>query len=107
MKPITFSERVLKAALSIPAGRVATYGAINVAAGGAPVQARMITSILGRAAQKGAKNIPFHRIVYSDGKVWLDEKHKKERLALFKKEKIEVDAQGRVKNFADKVYNFT
>lgn len=101
----TFSERVLTIALSIPRGRVATYGAITRAAGGGARAAMSVTAILGKAHRQGAK-IPFHRIVYSDGRVWLDARHRAERLALYKKEGIAVDAKGRIKNFRDIVMQF-
>lgn len=96
----TFSERVVKIALSIPKGRVTTYGRIARAAGAGPMASQSITSILGKAYDNGEKKIPWHRIVYAGGKVWLDAKHKNERLALYKKEKIEVDPKtGKIKNF--------
>ena len=87
----TFSDRVLKLALSIPKGRVSTYGRIAKAAGAGPMASQSITSILYKAWLSGNKKIPWHRIVYADGKVWTDEKHKSERLKLYKKEKIKVD----------------
>lgn len=102
----TFSERVLKLALSIPKGRVTTYGRIAIASGGGAMASQSITSILGKAYEEGAKNIPFHRIVYADGRVWIDARHRKERMALYKKEKIEVDANNRIKNFRDKLFEF-
>lgn len=97
----TFSERVLQIALEIPKGKVTTYGRIARAAGGGTMASQSITNILGKAYEGGIKNIPFHRIVYADGKVWIDEKHKKERMALYKKEGIEIDEKGRIKNFRD------
>lgn len=97
---ITFSERVVKIALSIPKGRVTTYGRIARACGAGPMASQSITSILGKAYDAGEKNIPWHRIVYADGKVWIDYKHRKERLALYKKEKIEIDLKTmKIKNF--------
>jgi methylated-DNA-protein-cysteine methyltransferase related protein len=101
----TFSDRVVTAALSIPKGKVTTYGRIARAAGGGAMASQSITSILGKAWENGEKKIPFHRIVYADGKVWIDERHKKERLALYKKERIEIE-KGRVKNFRDLLYEF-
>lgn len=95
----TFSERVVEAAMLIPKGRVSTYGAIAKACGGGPARppggsgagggqaARSITAILAKAYEAGNKKIPFHRIVYSGGKVWLDNKYKTKRLELYKKEK--------------------
>lgn len=96
---ITFSERVIKIALSIPKGRVTTYGRIARAAGGGTMASQSITNILGKAWKNGEKNIPFHRIVYADGHIWVDDKHRKERLKLYKKEGIELDEKDRIKNF--------
>ena len=107
---LTFSERVLKIAMEIPKGRVTTYGAIARAAGAGPMAAQSITSILDKAVKKGReklqKRIPFHRIVYADGRVWVSRSMRKERLALYKKEGIELDAKDRIKNFADALIDF-
>lgn len=100
----TFSERVLKIALSIPPGRVTTYGRIARAAGGGPMASQSITSILGKAWDKGEKNIPWHRIVYADGRIWVDEKHRSERMKLYQKEGIVIDTNGRVANFHDLLF---
>lgn len=114
----TFSERVVELAMAIPKGRVTTYGRIARAAGAGPMASQSVTAILGKAYDKGMRNIPFHRIVYADGRVWIDSRHKKTRLALYKKEKIEIDppphkATGgqekghyRVKNFRDLLFEF-
>ncbi len=96
---LTFSERVVKIALSIPPGRVTTYGRIARAAGAGPMASQSITGILAKAWDNGAKNIPFHRIVYADGHIWVDAKHRKERLKRYKEEGIELDDKDRVKNF--------
>lgn len=96
---LTFSERVVKIALSIPAGRVTTYGRIARAAGAGPMASQSITGILARAWDNGVNNIPFHRIVYADGHIWVDAKHRKERLKLYKKEGIELDNKDRITNF--------
>lgn len=101
----TFSDRVLEAALAIPKGRVTTYGRLAKAAGAGAMASQSITSILGKAWKNGEKNIPFHRIVYADGRVWIDDKHKAKRLELYKKEKIEIE-KGRVKNFRDLLFDF-
>ena len=103
---ITFSERVIKIALSIPKGRVTTYGRIARAAGGGTMASQSITNILGKAWKNGEKNIPFHRIVYADGHIWVDDKHRKERLKLYKKEGIELDEKDRIKNFQSVLIEF-
>ena len=97
----TFSERVVDLALSIPPGKVMTYGLIARAAGGGPMASQSVTRILSKAFDQGEKRIPFHRIVYADGKVWLNQKHRKERLALYKKEGIELDKNDQIINFRE------
>jgi methylated-DNA-protein-cysteine methyltransferase related protein len=103
---LTFSERVVYLAQKIPPGSVSTYGDIAQAAGGGAMAAQSITAILGKAYDKGIKNIPFHRIVYADGRVWFDARYEKERRALYKKEKVELDERGRVKDFASRRFDF-
>lgn len=102
----TFSERVVELALSVPKGKVTTYGALSRAAGGGSMATQSITSVLSKALRAGEKGIPFHRIVYSDGRVWLDARHRKERMQLYKKEKIELDKRGYIVNFRDKLVEF-
>ena len=102
---ITFSERVVKLALSIPKGRVSTYGRIAKAAGAGPMASQSITNILAKAADGGVSSIPFHRIVYADGRVWLDSKYEAKRKALYKKEKIELEGD-KIKNFNKVVFEF-
>lgn len=99
-----FSKNVIRLALSIPSGRVTTYGILAVTAGGHPILAQMITHILSKAQDTSA--IPFHRIVYSNGKVWLDPKYKKERLSLYKKEGILLDKNNRIIDFEKILYTF-
>lgn len=97
----SFSEKVLIIALSIPEGRVTTYGRLAEAAGGAPILAQSITSILSKANKTGKYNIPYHRIVYSNGKVWIDEQNKKQRLVLYKREGIKLDENYKIINFKE------
>lgn len=102
-----FSVRVLEAALAIPKGRVTTYGRIARACGAGPMASQSITAILGKAYEAGEKRIPWHRIVYAGGKVWIDDKHRKERMALYKKEGIEVEPKtGKIKNFEDILFEY-
>ena len=100
-----FSKRVVKAVLSIPKGRVSTYGRISRACGGGGMAAQSITTILSKATKEGIK-IPFHRVVYADGKIWVDDARRKERLALYKKEGIEIDKNDRIKNFQKLLFEF-
>jgi len=102
----TFSDRVIALALSIPPGRVSTYGAIAKAAGGGGMAAQSITGILSKAWDNGEHKIPFHRIVYSDGRIWISDEYRKARMALYKKEGIHIDTDDRIVDFRDVLYEF-
>jgi methylated-DNA-protein-cysteine methyltransferase related protein len=97
----TFSDRVIEIALSIPKGRVTTYGRISRAAGGGAMSSQSITGILGKAYKEEGLDIPFHRIVYADGSIWVNQTHYKKRMKLYKEEKIEIDKNNKIKNFKD------
>jgi alkylated DNA nucleotide flippase Atl1 len=102
----SFSERVVEAVLTIPSGRVTTYGRLARACGAGPMASQSITSILGKAYQAGKTDIPFHRIVYADGSIWVNDEHRSERLKLYKKEGIEIEKGNKIKNFNDIVFEF-
>lgn len=102
----TFREKVVEIARAIPEGRVTTYGRISRAAGGGAQSARSVTNILSKARSGGEKNIPFHRIVYADGRIWVNESHRKDRMELYEKEGIEIDTKDRISNFADVLLEF-
>ena len=102
----TFSERVVEAALSIPEGRVTTYGRLARACGAGPMASQSITGILARAYQEGETKIPFHRIVYADGKIWVSDEYRTKRMKLYKAEHIEIDKNNKIKNFDDTVFDF-
>lgn len=61
---MTFTERTYKVVSSIPAGRVATYGLVALAAG-SPRAARAVGQILHFNPLPGI--IPCHRVVARDG----------------------------------------
>jgi methylated-DNA-protein-cysteine methyltransferase related protein len=102
--PGEFSKKVVKLALSIPPGRVTTYGLLAVSAGGHPMLAQMITHILGKSSE--AANIPWHRIVYSNGHVWMSPEYEKIRLKLYKQEGIKLDKNNKIIDFAKIIYYF-
>ncbi len=99
-----FSRKVVKLALQIPPGRVTTYGLLAAAAGGHPMMSRMITHILGKSTE--VDKIPFHRIVYSNGKIWFDPEHNKWRDKLYKEEGIKVDKNNKIIDFEKIIYTF-
>lgn len=97
----TFSEKVLALALRIPRGRVTTYGNLAHAAGGGAMASQSITAVLGKAYDKGAKGIPFHRIVYAGGRVWMNEEYRSTRMKQYKAEKIQIDDRDRIIDFGN------
>lgn len=103
-KSSNFSQKVIKLALTIPPGRVTTYGILCAAAGGHPMLSRMITHILSKSDQ--VDQVPFHRIVYSNGKIWFDPEHNKWRDQLYKQEGIKVDKNNKIINFENIIYIF-
>lgn len=96
-----FSKKVVAIAQAIPKGRVTTYGTIADLAGGGKMASRSISSILGKAYDSGITNIPFHRVVYSGGRVWMSSDYYARRKKLYKEEGIEIDERGYVKDFWD------
>ena len=103
--PGQFSLRVYELALSIPPGRVTTYGAIAKAAGGGAMASRSITSILSKAPNPRA--IPWHRIVYAGGKVWMSPEYEKLRNKLYKREGIKLNDRGYIIDFDEIFYDFS
>ncbi|MFW0870904.1 MAG: MGMT family protein [Patescibacteria group bacterium] len=102
----SFAERVLQGALAIPFGRVCTYGHLARQAGGSGQAARSVSAILAKYEQKNSDlDIPWHRIVYADGRVWLGEKEKIRRKQ-YKAEGIEIDKKGKIINFYDILFTF-
>lgn len=117
MKTKTFSEKVVECALAIPKGRVTTYGRIARAAGAGPMASQSVTAVLGKAYHAGEDKIPFHRIVYADGHIWVSRQHKKKRLELYKREGIRLDPPSpkasagqskkyRIVDFREKIFEY-
>jgi methylated-DNA-protein-cysteine methyltransferase-like protein len=104
MQP-SFSQRVYDLALTIPPGFVTTYGGLAKAAGGGAMASRSITSILGKAPNQSS--IPYHRIVYAGGKVWLPKRQEEERREMYAVEDITVNEKGQIKDFEEIVWEFS
>jgi methylated-DNA-protein-cysteine methyltransferase-like protein len=98
---------VIRIALSIPKGRVTTYGRIARAAGGGPLSSQSITSILGKAYKERGVTIPFHRVVYANGTVWVNNRERTKRKKLYEEEQIDVDWKTlKIKNFKEVLLEF-
>ena len=99
-----FSQRLWDLSRAIPEGRVTTYGALAKAAGGTGQAARSVSSILSKSPN--ARAIPWHRIVYAGGKVWLNDECEDFRRELYEMEDIHVNEKGIITNFEDIFYDF-
>ncbi len=97
-----FQEKVWDAVSAIPYGKVTTYGHIAKAAG-KPNAARYISRIIGQ--HPDAKNLPWYKIVYSNGTVWVNEQYKETRRVLYEKEGIILKGK-KIVNFRDVLYTF-
>jgi alkylated DNA nucleotide flippase Atl1 len=101
----TFSEKVVELAAKIPSGKVTTYGRLAGRAGGGAMSAQSISSVLGKAERAG-KIIPWHRIVYASGKIWIDDANRTGRMKLYKNEGIKIDTKGKIVDFENKLWKF-
>jgi len=97
-----FQEKVWDAVNAIPKGKVTTYGHIARAAG-RPKAARYISRIIGQ--HPDANNIPWHRIVYSNGTIWITEQYESVRKKKYKEEGIILKGN-KIVNFADVLYTY-
>lgn len=102
---MTFSQRVVELALQIPPGRVTTYGTLARAAGGGAMASRSVSSILSKYPNQ--KAIPWHRIVYAGGKVWLTDECEDWRREVYELEGIVVNQKGKIINFEEILFDFT
>jgi methylated-DNA-protein-cysteine methyltransferase-like protein len=77
---LSFTERVVFVIKSIPKGKVLSYGRIASVAGN-PRGARQVVRIL--HTQTGKRNLPWHRVINSKGKISLKgEGYRQQRILL-------------------------
>ena len=90
----SFTDRVIDAIRSIPAGRVATYGQIAAMAGNRRA-ARQVARIL--HACSNAHGLPWHRVVNREGRIALrpSQGYEDQRL-LLENEGVDFDGIGRI-----------
>jgi methylated-DNA-protein-cysteine methyltransferase-like protein len=100
-----FSQRVWELAISIPPGRVTTYGNLAKAAGAGGQAARSISRILSKAPNAGV--IPWHRIVYAGGRVWMIDEYSESRMELYQREGIQVNGRGIIEDFEEVLFDFS
>lgn len=83
------TERIIAVLRSIPAGRVSAYGAVAAAAG-LPRGARQVARVLHTLSR--SLNLPWHRVLRSDGSIALAEGEGRElQAALLRAEGVSVE----------------
>ncbi len=92
--------------MAIPSGRVTTYGRLARACGSGPMASQSITGILAKAHREHGLVIPFHRIVYANGTIWVSDEYRTKRLTLYKKEGIIIEKNNKIKDFNDILSDF-
>ncbi len=81
-----FTQEVINIISAIPAGKVASYGQIALVAGN-PRGARQVSRILHTCTKK--YNLPWHRVINSQGKISLKDEGFELQYGLLKSEGIE------------------
>lgn len=108
MKPLSiFTRNIRMLARQIPAGRVTTYGALAKAAGGGGQAARSVASILNKDPH--SHEIPFHRIVFSNGKIscgGVATSYNNQRAKAYTQEDIQITPANKIKDFEELLYRF-
>lgn len=89
-----FTQKVIETILSIPEGRITSYGTVAALAG-SPRAARQVVRILHSSSRK--HRLPWHRVVNKEGHISLSEYHGfEQQKALLESEGIEVSRDGRI-----------
>jgi methylated-DNA-protein-cysteine methyltransferase-like protein len=87
------TRRIVEQILAVPRGKVSSYGGIAAKAG-LPNGARQTVRVLHSMSEK--YNLPWHRIIRSNGSIALEGEGRDLQIGLLKAEGIEVSAQGKV-----------
>lgn len=95
------SQKVYDLLRQIPKGKVVTYG--KIAKQLKSKSYRMVGKII--SMNSDIPKTPCHRVVRSDGKIGGYALGVDKKISILKSEGIEVD-NGKIVNFADKIYNY-
>ena len=90
----TFAQKVTEAVMTVPKGKVTTYGDLAKLASASPMAAMSVSPALASECKKNPKlKIPWYKIVRANGSIYETGKpeFEKKRKAMLKKEGIEID----------------
>lgn len=103
-----FHDQVYAVVRRIPKGRVTAYGDVAAALGSARIARHVGYALAALPAKSRAKAVPWHRVVNARGHLSFpvgDPRGDEQRLALAR-EGVDVDARGRVVDFARRRHRF-
>lgn len=87
------TQMIIEEIIAVPKGKVSSYRDIALRAG-MPNGARQTVRVLHSMSEK--HNLPWHRIIRSDGKIGLDGEGAKLQIKLLSKEGVKVSKDGKV-----------
>ena len=87
------TQNIIEQILSIPQGKVSSYGDIAKRAG-LPNGARQVVRVLHSMTEK--YNLPWHRVIRSDGRIALEGDGRDLQIALLNAEGVKVSSSGKV-----------
>jgi len=87
------TRRIIEQLLAVPKGKVSCYRDIALKAG-IPNGARQVVRVLHSMSEK--YNLPWYRIIRSNGSIALQDEGKETQTALLKSEGVKVSADGKV-----------
>jgi len=87
------TQKIIEQILAVPKGKVSSYRDIALKAG-IPNGARQTVRVLHSMSEK--HNLPWHRIIRSDGTIGLDGEGKSLQIKLLKSEGIKVSKDGKI-----------
>ena len=90
---IETTRRIIEQILAVPKGKVCSYSGIAAKAG-LPNGARQTVMVLHSMTEK--YNLPWHRIIRTDGQIALEGEGRALQISLLKAEGIKVSPQGKV-----------
>jgi len=87
------TRKIIEQILAVPKGKVSSYGSIAFKAGLAN-GARQTVRVLHSMSEK--YNLPWHRIIRSDGSIALEGAGRELQISLLRREGVKISANGKV-----------
>jgi len=100
-----FQLSVVDALSVVPKGQITTYKNISIAIG-RPGASQAAHNAVKVAVRDYGYDLPWHRIVRADGRMYLNPNFFDDRIERLREESIEVSDKGYIQNLADYLYDY-